>query len=258
MDLNLERYSAVVNTHGPRSDVSKKYAFVPTTKVLEILSDWNWTPVKVRQSATKDAEKEGYQHHVIRLRQRDANPVVQGEVFPEIILKNNHCRSGAFQFCMGLYRLVCSNGLVAGQDFGKFSIPHRGFAANLVEQAAAQAAATTPLLLTAVTNWQGINLDSFQRMRFAKEAIELKFNPEEQAYSLAPDMVLTPRRSADRGTDLWSTFNVVQEHLTKGGLYGKDKNGKVRKDRAVNSIDRDLKLNRGLWDLAQRYATQFA
>jgi hypothetical protein len=47
---------------------------------------------------------------------RNDDVVINGEdgdtVFPQILLTNSHDGKNAFQFQAGLYRLVCSNGLV--------------------------------------------------------------------------------------------------------------------------------------------------
>jgi hypothetical protein len=70
--------------------------------------------------------------------------------------------------------------------------------------------------------------------------------------------LLAPRRTQDVGTDLWSTFNVIQENVVRGGLdaSGPNANGQYRRHttRAINGIDQDLKLNKALWILAQSWA----
>ncbi|KFI32226.1 hypothetical protein CN97_05300 [Haematobacter massiliensis] len=64
-----------------------------------------------------------------------------------------------------------------------------------------------------------------------------------------------PRRREDAGQNLWSTLNVIQEHLTKGGLRGRKQNaeGRIRRaqTRAINGIDQNVTLNRALWTLAE-------
>ena len=59
----------------------------------------------------------------------------------------------------------------------------------------------------------------------------------------------------DRSKDLWTTFNVVQENIIKGGLHAVKYNEGIPvrnvSSRSVKSIDGDVKLNRALWTLAQ-------
>ncbi|MBV9488905.1 MAG: DUF932 domain-containing protein [Verrucomicrobia bacterium] len=67
---------------------------------------------------------------------------------------------------------------------------------------------------------------------------------------VTPDRLLTPRRAADQGNDLWRTFNRVQEHLTKGGQPGRTADGRRVRVRGVKGIDEDARLNRALWRMA--------
>ncbi|WP_271898783.1 DUF932 domain-containing protein [Candidatus Phyllobacterium onerii] len=70
---------------------------------------------------------------------------------------------------------------------------------------------------------------------------------------------MIPRRYDDKANDLWTTFNVTQENVIRGGLRGMllDEQGRrVRRvsTRAVNGIDQDIKLNKALWVLSQKMA----
>ena len=62
--------------------------------------------------------------------------------------------------------------------------------------------------------------------------------------------VLNARRFEDRSDDLWTTFNRVQENLTRGGLHGRSRSGRAMSTRPVTGIDQNVKLNRALWVLA--------
>ena len=54
-----------------------------------------------------------------------------GHQVPEIILLNSHDGSSSYQMLPGLFRGVCTNGLVCGQSFGEVRVPHKG---NVVEK----------------------------------------------------------------------------------------------------------------------------
>nr|WP_281411819.1 DUF932 domain-containing protein [Rhizobium sp. BK049] len=78
------------------------------------------------------------------------------------------------------------------------------------------------------------------------------------AQAIDPARFLTTKRVADRGNDLWTQFNVVQENVIRGGLHGtvSDDQGRRRNvsTRAVKGIDQDVKLNKALWLVARRMA----
>ena len=86
-------------------------------------------------------------------------------------------------------------------------------------------------------------------MAFAKASLPLRFSESEQKPS--EKAVLMRRRSADTGNDLWTTFNVVQENLIKGGIPRVTRKGKIAKTRKINGIDGNVRLNKALWTLAE-------
>jgi len=66
---------------------------------------------------------------------------------------------------------------------------------------------------------------------------------------------VTPRRREDVGQSLWTSFNVIQENLIRGGLPGRRQtaDGHIRRSRTrpINAIDQNVGLNRALWTLAE-------
>lgn len=83
--------------------------------------------------------------------------------------------------------------------------------------------------------------------------------------TVAPRALLKARRDADEGSDLWTTFNRVQENAIRGGLddhrparFDQERQRQVParslRTRPVKSIDGDVKLNKALWTLAEELA----
>lgn len=70
--------------------------------------------------------------------------------------------------------------------------------------------------------------------------------------------MLTPCRREDKKYDLWATFQRVQENMIKGGLSGRNSQGKRKRTRAVKGIEGDLKLNGSLWQIAENSKTHKA
>jgi len=101
---------------------------------------------------------------------------------------------------------------------------------------------------------------------FAEAAHTVRFADSEGKVStpITAAQLLQPRRTEDTGTDLWKTFNRVQENTIKGGLTaraqdtfdnrGRRQRGRMVSTRQVKGIDQDVKLNRALWQLAERMA----
>jgi hypothetical protein len=114
------------------------------------------------------------------------------------------------------------------------------------------------LALAAPQDWSQINLVQDERMALAEGAHVLRFADAEGNVKtpITPAALLEPRRSEDRRTDLWSTFNVIQENVIKGGVHGVgfNANQQIRHvtTRRINGIDQDVKLNKALWILAEK------
>jgi hypothetical protein len=107
-----------------------------------------------------------------------------------------------------------------------------------------------------------ITLSEPEQAAFAKAALATRYDPEK--CPLEPSQILTPVRRQEgqansRGfftakPDLWSTFNVCQENLIRGGLNGRDSNNRRRRQRGIKGIDQNVGVNRALWTLTEEMA----
>jgi hypothetical protein len=236
--------------HGSRSE---KFTHIPTIKVLDGLRGEGFQPYEVRQGGSKDEEKRGYTKHLVRLR-RDGD-FEAGETKRELILLNAHDGTSSYRLMSGLFRMVCSNGLVIADGEAQcLRIPHKGDIVHEVIEGAYTVIKNGDEIDAAVQELKAVELSPAEQLVFAKAAAELRF--EEGKVPVTPDQVNRPRRAADNGGDIWRTFNRAQENLIRGGLgyrhESQDGRGSsLRHTRPVNSIDGDTNLNRALWTLAQ-------
>jgi hypothetical protein len=105
-----------------------------------------------------------------------------------------------------------------------------------------------------------VRLNNDEKEILAEAAHVLRFGDGdgETTTPIKPAQLLVPRRPDDRADDVWTTWNVAQENVIKGGLRGvsRDDMGRPRRvtTRSVNGIDQDIKLNRALWILGEKMA----
>ncbi|HEY1787404.1 MAG TPA: DUF932 domain-containing protein, partial [Verrucomicrobiae bacterium] len=96
---------------------------------------------------------------------------------------------------------------------------------------------------------------------FAEAALRLRFEDVAKA-PISPNKLLDCRRAEDAGNDLWHVFNRLQEHLTCGGQrdWSRRREGGRRfpRTRAISGLDQNIRLNRELWNLAERVANREA
>lgn len=252
--MNTENYGTITQTQG-HSNVSSKYDFIPTARMLNVLADHGWLPAKIQEANTRKESNRGFQKHIVRLRNESQLPVQVGEYVPEIVLINSHMGTSAFKLMAGIFRLVCTNGLVTGESWATETVRHIGFAEDKAELAILSIASAMPKTIEAVEAFRAVALNDNERMAFAESAIELIKDPED-TYQLNPKSLLSPMRWQDKSDQsLWGTYNVVQEHVIKGGVRRYDTNGRRNSTRAVKNIDRNVAINRALWTLAEKMAS---
>jgi len=241
----------------PHSRVSSKYTFVPTSSVLNALIVEGWQPRMVAEARVRDETREGFQRHMMRFSRPNGGTIGKlGDSYPEIVVVNSHDRSSGYQLYAGIFRMVCSNGMIVqDMDMGSMSVRHVGLSTDKIIEASYEVIKEFPQIESRITAMQSVKLLPNQRVEFATKALALRF-PDGAPFK--PDKLLSSWRSEDQGSSLWSTLNVVQENLMRGGqrtLTMNQETNRFRRGtvRAVKSIATDLKLNRGVWALADQY-----
>lgn len=243
----------------PHHSRSERYGYVPTISVVNKLLKNDYVCVAASQSKVraKHIDRKEFTKHMLRFQSRkhaEAERVVGG-LIPEVVLINSHDGTSSFQLQAGLFRLVCSNGLVIqDQDHGSIRIQHSGQIADRVLEAADAIMEEAPKILRVSKEWDAIKMNRRQQLGLAKKALELRFkNPPVTA-----DQIIEPIRNEDEAPTLWRTFNTIQEHLTKGGQTGRSRNGRNVTSRSIASVNNLLNFNRGLWALADNIARKAA
>ncbi len=250
---DLRSLAPSVFATNPISDVSNRYQFIPTFDVVKRLQNEGWMPTKVQESYVRNQENQGYQKHLIRFQRQDL--ILNGEAI-EVVLINSHNRSAAYQLMAGVFRFICSNGMIVGDTFERISVKHINFDPDAVVKASYEIIENAPKIAQNMQEMKAIELNKDEKEIYAESAA-LTVYGERTAIPFDASRLLTPRRYDDRNkNDLWSTFNIVQENMMKGGMRGlkRDKNGNFRRvtTRKIKSIDKDVRLNKALWNLTEK------
>lgn len=144
----------------------------------------------------------------------------------------------------GLFRSVCTNGLVCGQAFGEVRVPHKGDVVEKVIEGAYEVLGVFDRVEEKRNAMQSLLLPPAVQQVLADTALTYRFGEEHQPVTSA--QLLMPRRQEDILDDLWTVFNRIQENFLKGGLNGRTTQGRNIRTRAITGIDGDVKLNRAL------------
>jgi hypothetical protein len=250
------------------SSRSNRFAYIRTSEVIEGLFEQGFEAFSAIQGNSRIEGKAEFTKHMIRFRHKSAELSALGEDVPEAVLINAHDGTSAYKLFAGMFRKICMNGMViCSEHIGELSIPHKGDVVNRVIEGTFEIIGQSRMALGTVDAWKQLRLSSGEQNIFAEAAHTLRFEDSEGEVKtpITVSQLLRPRRSEDRADndyqraapDLYRTMNVVQENVIRGGLsnFRRDDNGTRRvSTREVRGIDQNVRLNRALWQLAERMA----
>ena len=247
MNYSLENIKVIapsVFTTEKASHLSDKYVQTPTSRVVEDLMNLGWVVTKVQE--VKSRKYKGFQKHLVVFRNPDI--MIKGEngddSFPQILLTNSHDGKAAFNFRVGIFRLVCSNGLVISDaDFNNVSIRHINYTFESLQTKINEIIAKLPGLVNKINVFKAKTLTEIEMNDFATKASQLRTKKTVNIMD-----VLSATRTEDQGNDLWVVFNRIQEKIL-GGSYTSG----GRKARSVKNFQKDIQLNEQLFELAESY-----
>src|SRR5215510_12092065 len=192
---------------------SERFKPIPTIDMVRALQVEGWDVAKAQQSISRDASRQPYTKHMLRFRKRDRQDLVVGGNILELLLINGNDGSAAYRLDAGIFRIVCSNGLIVkAADYGSVKIRHTGDVVQKVIAGSYEVLKNAERALTAPQDWGKIQLNDNQRYAFAKGAAVERWGVDEETGNMLapvkPEALLEARRFDDMGHDLWSTFNV--------------------------------------------------
>lgn len=248
-EVMIRENAPAVFATSPAPHTSGKYSFVPTHRIIRAFEEQGFFTNSAEQVKSRTEEDKMYGKHLIRMQHESVNSTAfVGNAVPEILIFNAHDWSTSYKLKGGVYRFVCSNGMVVcSQEFGDMSRRHKGFDEADIILASGQFGEQMGELSDKIARFQGIELQENQRFEFAGKCALTRFDRVDGDII---NSLLTVRRYEDLPNDMWTTFNRIQENVIKG--Y-KPANG--RKVRGVTAIDRSMDINARLWGVAESFAT---
>ncbi len=264
-------YTSLKSVMSDRSSdkTSDRYSFVPTYKVINLLENNGWMVNSARETNSK--RNVGFQKHIVRFRKAvDQNRQLEiDEIIPEIILTNAHDGTTRFNVMSGFERCWCSNQCTVSEStIRSHQVTHIGYTDLKILNAVDNIMSETPKVIDSIHRFKDIKLDDNNRWMMAEMALDILFDKDKwmkynKDYTIK--RLIQPQRMQDNEKNLWNTFNTIQERFIKGGrylisneeiamakMYGWDMdNLGAEKVRKVKSIDRDIQINRDLWELTE-------
>ena len=260
-DEQIRKACPVAFSEKASGEVSEYYTHIPTNRVIDDMRELGWGVIEAKQVAARKTATQGFQKHMIVFRHPDL--MVEGKdgdnVWPQVIMTNSHDGKNSFTFQAGMFRFVCSNGLViADEEFGSMKIRHMGYDFETLRETVNEMVEKLPLTVESMNRFKSTELTQDQKYDLARKALETRFKIQEdqkvdQVYKINLDEFLTPVRKEDAGNDLWSVFNLVQEKVVEGD-FEYISGVKLRKARKIKNFKQDLDVNKKLFEVAKEFA----
>ena len=239
LDSLRQRVPAIF-TKTPSPKVSNRYSFADSEYYLQKFIDADWFIHSARQ-----VSKSEYAPHQVILRNKDIATV--GDLLPQLIFTNSHNGIKKMTMDTGIYRLVCSNGLVVPTSITQsLSIKHIDLGDSTTDTIVNSFYEKIPIIMNNIDRMRNKILTDDEIDNFTYNALQIRFI---NAVGININDVVKPSRIEDYSDDLWTVFNVVQEKIIRGGIQLPSK----RHSRPINNFVNDNDINTKLWKLAEQY-----
>ena len=239
LDSLRQRVPAIF-TKTPSPKVSNRYSFADSEYYLQKFIDADWFIHSARQ-----VSKSEYAPHQVILRNKDIATV--GDLLPQLIFTNSHNGIKKMTMDTGIYRLVCSNGLVVPTSITQsLSIKHIDLGDSTTDTIVNSFYEKIPIIMNNIDRMRNKILTNDEIDNFTYNALQIRFI---NAVGININDVVKPSRIEDYSDDLWTVFNVVQEKIIRGGIQLPSK----RHSRPINNFVNDNNINTKLWQLAEQY-----
>lgn len=231
----------------PHESRSERYSMVPTMNMIENFRKAGWYPTKVMEERSKKFD--GFQKHLIRFRQDFDDSQKR---IPEIVMINSHNGRSKCEFRLGIFEVVCTNGLVIETlSLAYMKQVHVGINYDEFKKTIDVYAGNADKIMKEIPKYEAVKLTKNQRVEFATKVLKMQyFN---KSGIINPDQILKTRRIEDDEPTLWKTFNVIQENIIKGGihydLYTDSDNIRKSTSKPVTNIYKNILFNTMLWNM---------
>jgi hypothetical protein len=259
-NYNLVQKDAYVQTNKFHKN-TEKYKHITTADLQPVLSSLGYELFQLTQAKVRNPEHFGFQRHVARFRSTES--FLNDELKSEIVIVNAH-KTGALRVIGGAFRTFCANGIVVGTTLNDYRIRHVGDVQEQINTILPMVAKQTPLMLEAVGSMKAKVLTGSQAVDFAEAVAKARLVSKMEAGDksiLSVDFakLLEVRRDADKGSDLFSVYNRVQENMFRHGLAYTivDEEGKQRQSRTRKVRENSMayvEVNQLIWNAAMAVA----
>lgn len=257
----------LLNGVGNPLKTTDKYKSISSIDMIESFNDVGYEVREIQKPLARNKENLPFNKHIIRL-------VKQGETFqrqetPEIVIINNNNNRGKLKVMLGIFRMICSNGIILGDSFFNQNVRHdNNFLPNL-HTALSSADDNYHRIGHIISELKNIDLPNsyYTYEQFIMNEVVRPMLLRPNTEHLTIEDHFNPLRYEDNSKDAWTQFNKLQERIIRGGIsyhridiptkrvrHGEYDFDEVRSTtREIKGVDRLVKVNQLLMDKTLDY-----
>ena len=250
------------------NDLNKLSAFIPSldsswranqrikskpvmVESLDAVREFQHQGWNIAGAYEKRAKNRKVGSHFIKMEHPDfvvKNSKGQAEAVATMNISNTCDGSKPMELDLGAYRQVCANGLIAHTSYSSEKVPHSEKGQYSLNEILADLGIRTQGVMEEFNKLKETQLSPAQAMNLATQAAEARFG---KGHRVDVSQLLNVVRDEDKGDDVWTVFNRIQENLTQPHRIT-DHMGNMMN--GVSDIIEDTRINKELFQLAHAYA----
>lgn len=234
-------------SNSKKDTLTDRYSFINSKEICEYIENQGLSLQATSFANTRKVENEGKQKHCMIF---NTGYFIDKDNEVTLIVTNSYNGRTCLQFNLGIYRTICANGLVVGDDFAVWKSKHVAINQDYINEVLTTMLDTVPLITDKVTQLQNLFIDftAPQSRQFIENSCKF-------AYGDKKDFVIDyirPERIEDKEPSLYNLLNVTQEHIINGNVhhldYDNDNQKRLKKVRKLSDIEKVRKVNQYMFN----------
>jgi len=224
--------------------INSKATMVESLDAVREFQRQGWNIAGAYEQRNKNNRKVG--SHFIKMEHPDfqiKNSKGQTEAVATMNISNSCNGSKPMELDLGAYRQVCSNGLIAHTSYSSEKVPHTKKGQYSLQEILCDLGIRTQSVMEEFNKLKERDLSPQEAMHLATEAAEIRFG---KGHRIDVSQLLNVVREEDKGDDVWTVFNRIQENLTQPHRIT-DHLGNVIS--GISNIEEDTRINKELFEL---------
>ena len=224
--------------------INSKETMVESLDAVRELQRQGWNIAGAYEQRNKQNRKVG--SHFIRMEHPDfkvTNSKGKTDAVATMNIFNSTTGVKPMELDLGAYRQVCSNGMIAHTSYSNAKVPHTEKGQYSLQEILCDLGIRTQGVMEEFNKLKERDLSPAEAMSLATRAAEVRFG---KGHRVDVSQLLNVVREEDKGEDVWTVFNRIQENLTQPHRIT-DHLGNIMN--GITNVEEDTRINKELFEL---------